>query len=186
MSETLLAAPDPGDRAATTGDWMLLAAVLAITGAVVWLVAGEPLVVAGFVGGVLAIASAARVLLRQRSAAAPVEFAQPDWSVTQAAIERPDAALAVTDRAGRLVCANTRFEQWFGIGAAPRPNHASNRALAQTSRPARSVTATAASLRSIAAWVTDQSGWASSAGAEAARGRRRIRPSAAKASTPPA
>ena len=43
----------------------------------------------------------------------------PDWSVTVAAIERPDQAVAITDRANRLVCANAVFELWFGSSNAP-------------------------------------------------------------------
>ena len=43
----------------------------------------------------------------------------PDWSVTVAAIEREDCAIAITDRAGRLVCANRRYDEWFGAGHAP-------------------------------------------------------------------
>ncbi|APE28403.1 response regulator [Aurantiacibacter gangjinensis] len=42
-----------------------------------------------------------------------------DWSVTVAAIERTDLAIAVTDRANRLVCANAAFELWFGSSNAP-------------------------------------------------------------------
>ncbi|WAT18036.1 response regulator [Aurantiacibacter sp. MUD11] len=43
----------------------------------------------------------------------------PDWSVTVAAIERADLAVAITDRANRLVCANAAFELWFGSSNAP-------------------------------------------------------------------
>ena len=43
----------------------------------------------------------------------------PDWSVTVAAIERADQAVAITDRANRLVCANATFELWFGSSNAP-------------------------------------------------------------------
>ncbi|TIX50351.1 hybrid sensor histidine kinase/response regulator [Alteraurantiacibacter aquimixticola] len=57
-----------------------------------------------------------------RYQAAPAEQAQaasPDWSVTVAAIEQPGQAIAITDRANRLVCANAAFELWFGSGHAP-------------------------------------------------------------------
>src|SRR5690606_27787484 len=57
-----------------------------------------------------------------RRRAAPVtaaEGAPPDWSVTVAAIEQPGVAIAITDRANRLVCANAAFELWFGSGHAP-------------------------------------------------------------------
>ncbi len=42
-----------------------------------------------------------------------------DWSVTVAAVEQPDLAIAITDRANRLVCANSAFELWFGSNNGP-------------------------------------------------------------------
>lgn len=100
-------------------DWVLLGAGLAFTAVLIGLVSGEPLVAAGYAAGVLAFAAAGRMLMRPRVAATTIELAAPDWSVTQAAIDRPDAAVAITDRAGRLVCANPRFESWFGVATAP-------------------------------------------------------------------
>src|SRR5690606_366206 len=47
------------------------------------------------------------------------EVASPDWSVTVAAIEQPGLAIAITDRANRLVCANAAYELWFGSSHAP-------------------------------------------------------------------
>ncbi|MDE1468423.1 response regulator [Aurantiacibacter sp. D1-12] len=44
-----------------------------------------------------------------------------DWSVTVAAVEQPDLAIAITDRANRLVCANSAFELWFDSSNGP-PN----------------------------------------------------------------
>ncbi|KLI63610.1 hybrid sensor histidine kinase/response regulator [Aurantiacibacter marinus] len=43
----------------------------------------------------------------------------PDWAVTVAAIEQRDLAIAITDRANRLVCANSAFELWFGSNNGP-------------------------------------------------------------------
>jgi len=34
--------------------------------------------------------------------------------VTFAAIDGGEAAIAITDRAGRLVCANGLYDRWFG------------------------------------------------------------------------
>ncbi len=48
-----------------------------------------------------------------------IEQGQPDWTVTVAAIERADEAVAITDRANRLVCGNATFELWFGSSNAP-------------------------------------------------------------------
>ena len=39
---------------------------------------------------------------------------EPDWSVARALAESSPDAIAVTDRAGRLVCANDRYEAVFG------------------------------------------------------------------------
>jgi two-component system cell cycle sensor histidine kinase/response regulator CckA len=100
-------------------DWLLVAAALTVSLGLIWLVTRQPLVVAGFGGGVLVLAALARVsALRQKPIALP-ELAEPDWSVTVVAIARPDCAVAVTDRAGRLVCANAAFEGWFGSDQAP-------------------------------------------------------------------
>jgi two-component system cell cycle sensor histidine kinase/response regulator CckA len=43
----------------------------------------------------------------------------PDWTVTVAAIEREGEAIAITDRANRMVCANSLFIEHFGVSAAP-------------------------------------------------------------------
>ncbi|CAN5476512.1 ATP-binding protein [soil metagenome] len=42
------------------------------------------------------------------------EASEPDWSVARALAAGSGDALAVTDRAGRLVCANDRYEALFG------------------------------------------------------------------------
>jgi two-component system, cell cycle sensor histidine kinase and response regulator CckA len=47
----------------------------------------------------------------------------PDWSVTRAAASLSGGAVAISDRAGRLVCANGMFTQWFeGLSAPPDIN----------------------------------------------------------------
>ena len=97
--------------------WLGLGLVASI--AVVALASRSIVVVAGFGGGVLALAGALRALTMPRAATTSDEFAQPDWSVTVAAIEQVGQAVAITDRAGRLVCANKAYESWFGAGYAP-------------------------------------------------------------------
>jgi two-component system cell cycle sensor histidine kinase/response regulator CckA len=66
--------------------------------------------------GLIAFAVARRSIGREGESG---ELALPDWSVTVAAIEQPGLAIAITDRANRLVCANSAYEQWFGSGSAP-------------------------------------------------------------------
>ena len=42
-----------------------------------------------------------------------------DWSVTVSAIDLPGEAVAITDRANRLVCANSEYVSWFGAQTTP-------------------------------------------------------------------
>lgn len=96
-----------------------LALALLASLALVWFATGQALVAAGFAGGVIALGALAGLALRPEPDTRESAFALPDWSVTVAAIAREDAAVAVTDRANRLVCANGLFEAWFGSDAAP-------------------------------------------------------------------
>jgi hypothetical protein len=89
---------------------LVLGAALLGSAALVWLVTGELLAVAVFAAGLIGLGGLAWFLTRRAPNTAAPEFALPDWSVTVAAIDRADAAIAVTDRAGRLVCANPLYE----------------------------------------------------------------------------
>ncbi|MCH2487762.1 MAG: hybrid sensor histidine kinase/response regulator, partial [Erythrobacter sp.] len=96
---------------------LLGAAILSV--AMIWLIGGSALVALAYAGGLLVLVLA--LLLANRLRAAPSDHAlsQPDWSVTNAAIENRRRAIAITDRANRLACANTCYEEWFGGHAAP-------------------------------------------------------------------
>jgi two-component system cell cycle sensor histidine kinase/response regulator CckA len=100
-------------------DWVLVAVALAVSLGLLWVITRQPLLVAAFGGSVIALGALASALSLRRPQEPEADFAMPDWSVTVAAIDRPDAAIAITDRAGRLVCANARFEEWFGAAYAP-------------------------------------------------------------------
>ncbi len=99
----------------------VLAAAILASAALVWLVSGEALAAIAFVGGLAVLIAAGAAIARMRPASKSDEVTSPDWSVTVAAIERPGEAVAVVDRANRLVCANTAYSAWFGAGNAP-PN----------------------------------------------------------------
>jgi two-component system cell cycle sensor histidine kinase/response regulator CckA len=132
----LFAEPDAAQRRLGR-DWLLVGGALAVSIALVWLVTRQPLVVASFGGGVLLLAALIRVAATRPVQAATAEIAEPDWSVTVAAIARPDCAVAVTDRAGRLVCANTAYEAWFGADVAPPRLHMDTTSLDRLTRVAR-------------------------------------------------
>ncbi|WP_338445370.1 response regulator [Pelagerythrobacter marensis] len=98
-----------------------IAAALVVSTGLVWLIAGDRSLALGYGVGLAALMAAGYAISRMRQVPREEPFAQPDWSVTVAAIEQSDTAIAVTDRANRLVCANSLYADWFGISRAP-PN----------------------------------------------------------------
>ena len=100
---------------------LILGIVLAFISSValVWLAAGTA-VVAGAYGGTLLVVVFALLLGPRFKADQKVDgFAHPDWSVTSAAIQNGRRGVAVVDRANRLTCANSTYENWFGADLAP-------------------------------------------------------------------
>ena len=108
-----------------------LAGALVISAALIWLASGEAIAMIAFVGGIAVFLAAGLAIARMRPVGKAEEVATPDWSVTVAAIERPGEAVAIVDRANRLVCANTAFSDWFGAASAP-PNLPLDRAGLET------------------------------------------------------
>ena len=106
-------------RTRGAADWLLVAGALAASLVLIWAIARDPLVVAAYGAGLLVLGGLVYVLSPGRPVEAEVEYALPDWSVTVTAIENPDLAIAIIDRAGRLVCANARYEAWFGAAYSP-------------------------------------------------------------------
>lgn len=97
----------------------VVAAILASV-ALVQYATGNSTVTLAYAGGLTVLGLLSFVAARYSSRApADVEAATPDWSVTVAAIEHPGEAVAITDRANRLVCANAAYELWFGSSHAP-------------------------------------------------------------------
>ncbi|MEO6388796.1 MAG: response regulator [Croceibacterium sp.] len=107
-----------GSRGLT--DTLAVAAAVLASIAMIRLVTHSLPVTLAYAGGLVVLGLVAFATARRR--ALPEDAAEagaPDWSVTMAAIERPDQALAITDRANRLVCANSAFEAWFGSTYSP-------------------------------------------------------------------
>ncbi|MCK0128076.1 response regulator [Erythrobacter sp. F6033] len=97
-----------------TGALLLSSVVLFVATSDIVLTLAYTLGLAVILGGIFAI---------ERMQAQPeIEAdASIDWSVTFAAIEVEDSdtAVAITDRANRLVCANGAFTEAFGVGSSP-------------------------------------------------------------------
>ncbi|MEO5707573.1 MAG: response regulator [Alteraurantiacibacter sp.] len=97
----------------------VVAAVLASV-ALIQYATGSSTVTMAFAGGLTVLGLVSFVSARYASRLpADADGGTPDWSVTVAAIEQPGEAVAITDRANRLVCANAAYELWFGSGYAP-------------------------------------------------------------------
>jgi two-component system cell cycle sensor histidine kinase/response regulator CckA len=88
------------------------AAGLAAAMLVLWLI-GSVVVAAGFFATAVVLGGIAIAVARLRAPAA-IDAAPVDWSLARVLAEASTAAVAVTDRAGRLVCANDRYEKLFG------------------------------------------------------------------------
>jgi two-component system, cell cycle sensor histidine kinase and response regulator CckA len=91
-----------------------------VSAALLWLVTHSLVLVGSLLAGIFALWAVAEYVRRTQ---APVESAAlipPDWSVARAIADQDDAALAITDRAGRLLCANDLFVKLFeGLRAPP-------------------------------------------------------------------
>ena len=109
---------DQGSR--KLADALAVAAAVLASIAMIQLVTRSTPVTLAYAGGLVVLGLVALAAGRARAAPAPAEeIASPDWSVTVAAIEQPGLAIAITDRANRLVCANAAYELWFGSSHAP-------------------------------------------------------------------
>lgn len=96
---------------------ILLKVILAIatigSAMVIWRSAQSPALVASFFAGLGSLWALVAYLRRPAENEVAGSATPPDWSVTRAAADMSDAAIAISDRAGRLVCANANYGKWF-------------------------------------------------------------------------
>ena len=105
----------------------------------VWLVGQQSVVALAYGGALIAILLMLLLAARLKTDPAETQMLQPDWSVTSAAIESRHRAIAIVDRANRLVCANSTYEGWFDGISAPYElamNPASREAASEAARSA--------------------------------------------------
>ncbi|MFB0873947.1 MULTISPECIES: ATP-binding protein [unclassified Sphingobium] len=109
---------------------LLILAALASAGLVLY-AAGSWALAAGF-GATILTAAALMTWYQHLYPPEPADReATPDWTVARAAADASSMAIAVTDRAGRLVCASDLFGEWFPGYPTP-PAIAADEALADS------------------------------------------------------
>ncbi|MCW6529786.1 response regulator [Sphingomonas sp. MMSM20] len=98
----------------------LLASLLAggIAALIVLWLTGSAVFAGGFLGAAVVLAGAA-VTWRSLAGADEAAAVEVDWGLARAIAQTAADAIAITDRAGRLVCANDRYEALFGGFPAP-------------------------------------------------------------------
>ena len=95
-------------------DMALLAALAVISVALLFWATRSTVLAAGFAAGLAVAAGGVLLARRLFPTAASREATPPDWTMLRQAIHHDDVAIAVTDRAGRMVCANDLFATWMG------------------------------------------------------------------------
>lgn len=98
--------------------WLVAATLLSL--AILWFVSKNVLLLGTCAATMIAAWALVDYVRRTRPKEVDVELSPPDWSITHATAQLSNAAIAVSDRAGRLVCANDHFTKAFaGLKAPP-------------------------------------------------------------------
>jgi two-component system, cell cycle sensor histidine kinase and response regulator CckA len=99
---------------------LLLAAATLVSLGILWFATKNMVLVGSCAGAMVAGWGLVDYVRRTRPAEEPTQLLPPDWSITHAAAQLSNAAIAISDRAGRLVCANDHFTKAFaGLKAPP-------------------------------------------------------------------
>lgn len=98
---------------------LVVAGAAFLSGLAIWLPTQSAALAGGFVGiGLIAAAVLWALAGRRAVDAAPAEEGY-DWSLVRAVADSERRGIAITDRTGRLVCANDLYCDWFGGAVTP-------------------------------------------------------------------
>lgn len=97
---------------------ILVGGAALISAAIIFWFSRSAPIAAGFSATILAL-SALTILARRMFPASNAPEQDIDWTLIRDAIDGDNVAVAVTDRTGRLVCANALYEAWFGGPVSP-------------------------------------------------------------------
>jgi two-component system cell cycle sensor histidine kinase/response regulator CckA len=97
---------------------VVLATILSL--AIVWFSTENIILLGSCAGTIIAAAGLIHFFRSVPAVDSASELSVPDWSITHAATQMSNAAIAISDRAGRLVCANDHYIIAFpGLKAPP-------------------------------------------------------------------
>ena len=99
---------------------LMLACATLLSLVILWFATGNLVLVGSCAGAMVAVWGMVDYVRRTKPVDEVLEASPPDWSITHAAAQLSNAAIAISDRAGRLVCANDAFAKAFpGLKAPP-------------------------------------------------------------------
>ena len=98
---------------------LVVAGAALASGLAVWLPTQSAALTGGFVGIGLLVAAVIWAVAGRRTALATPSEEGNDWSLVRAVAESERRGIAITDRTGRLVCANDLYCDWFGGAVTP-------------------------------------------------------------------
>jgi two-component system cell cycle sensor histidine kinase/response regulator CckA len=97
---------------------LALATILSL--AILWFSTGNIILVGSCAAVIIAAGALIHFFRHAGLVEVTVDVSPPDWSIAHAATQLNDAAIAISDRAGQLVCANDHFTKAFpGLNAPP-------------------------------------------------------------------
>ena len=97
---------------------LALATLLSL--AILWFSTGNIILVGSCAAVIIAAGALIHFFRHAGSVEVAVNVSPPDWSIAHAATQLNNAAIAISDRAGLLVCANDQFTKAFpGLKAPP-------------------------------------------------------------------
>ncbi|AKM09649.1 hybrid sensor histidine kinase/response regulator [Croceicoccus naphthovorans] len=120
-------------------DWAMIATAVLASAVAIQLMTELWELTLAYAGALIVFIVVLRSAMKRAPDDAEAKLAAPDWSVTVAAIERPDVATVITERSGKVVCANSRYGEWFGFYNIPPQlalDEDSQERLARTAREA--------------------------------------------------
>lgn len=99
---------------------LILAGLMLLSLLTLWFTTQNPLLIGSFAAGQIGLWALIDYFHRSRPAKIAGGRLPPDWSAARTIADLSSDAIALSDRAGRLVCANGQFGKWFeGLRAPP-------------------------------------------------------------------